>query len=144
MNHITDPARPLADFAFVFTQIVDWSDMDAYGHVSNIRYYNYAQSARVRYIERMGLPEDTYTIIVSTACQYKSEVKYPDTLQIGMRTTHIGNTSIAHEYVYYSQTQQKVVATGSSVVVLMNKSGGKRPVDDALKARIAQLENRTN
>lgn len=131
----------LADADFVAHQIVDWGDMDAYGHVSNIRYYNYAQSARVAYFEKLGLPANTYTIIVSTACQYKSEVKYPDTLLIGMKVSHIGNTSLAHDYVYYSQSQNKVVATGSSVIVLMNKAGGKRAIDDDLKARILGFAN---
>lgn len=135
-------AHSLDDFNFVFTQIVDWGDMDAYGHVSNIRYYNYAQSARIAYFEQLNLPKDAYTIIVSTACQYKSEVKYPDTLQIGVKTSHIGNTSFSQEYVYYSQTQQKIVATGTSTVVLMNKDGGKRMVDDDIKANMARVDGK--
>lgn len=135
-------ANSLDEFNFVFTQIVDWGDMDAYGHVSNIRYYNYAQSARIAYFEQLNLPKDAYTIIVATACQYKSEVKYPDTLQIGVKTSHIGNTSFSQEYVYYSQTQQKIVATGTSTVVLMNKDGGKRTVNDDIKANIARVDGK--
>lgn len=140
MNKNEKPAA-LSDFCYVHEQLVDWGDMDAYGHVSNIRYYNYAQSARIGYVKAWQLPENIYTIIVSTSCQYMSEVRFPDTLLIGVRTTKIGNTSLAQEYAYYSKTQDKIVAQGMSVLVLLDKDTHEKcPVSDAVKQTIAKLD----
>ncbi len=41
----------LADYPIVFEQRVAWGDMDAFGHVNNVIYYRYIESARLYYLE---------------------------------------------------------------------------------------------
>ena len=54
----------------------------------------------------------------------------------------IGNSSLIHEYTYYSTVQKTVVAIGESVLVYLDKlSGQKKPIDESQKEAIAALEN---
>ena len=69
-------------------------------------------------------------------------VAYPDTLWIGVKVKKIGNSSLVHEYTYYSTALKKVVAIGESVLVYLDKlSGQKKPIDVSQKEAIAALES---
>ena len=134
--------HPLKDFAVIHSQPVEWGEMDAFGHVNNVIYYNYAQNARIHYNEQLGLfDEHTLSVLAASSCQYLKPVVYPDTLWIGVRIKNLGNTSIVHEYTYYSATQQCLVAKGESVLVYLDReTQQKKPIDDAKKQAIAALE----
>lgn len=123
--------HPLYGCATIFEQVVAWGDMDIFQHLNNVRYYEYSQSARVDNMTRAGIfGNGEHTVIVSTSCQYKHSVVFPDTLWIGVRVKKIGNTSLTHEYLYFSVAQQKIVAIGESVVVNMNANGEKIPFSE--------------
>ena len=135
------PNHPLQDYQSVFEQVVAWGDMDIFQHLNNVRYYDYAQSARIDHLTRLNLfKEGIYTIIVSTSCQYQRSVVFPDTLWIGVRIKKVGNTSLAHEYAFYSTDQQALVATGESVIVQMTAAGDKLPFTDEQKQRMAAFK----
>ncbi|RVU82445.1 acyl-CoA thioesterase, partial [Leucothrix sargassi] len=56
----------------------------------------------------------------------------------------IGNTSLTHDYVYFSTAQQKVVATASSVIVFFDQNGkNKQPISDGQRQQLAELESHT-
>ncbi len=130
-----DDTHPLNAYPTVFEQVMAWGDMDIFEHLNNVRYYEYAQSARIDHLSRTGIfNKNNYTVIVSTSCQYHHSVLFPDTLWIGVRLKSMGNTSLVHEYCYYSTAQQKVVALGESVVVHMNADGQKQAFDEHERA----------
>ena len=45
---------PLAGVPVVIDQVVDWGDMDSFGHVNNVVYFRYFENARVEYFQRIG------------------------------------------------------------------------------------------
>lgn len=119
-----DPNHPLHDYAIIFEESVAWGDMDAFNHVNNVRYYDYAQSARIYYMEQFSMfDQNVSTRLASSSCQYLSPVTFPDKLYIGVRVKKLGNTSITHEYAYYSVMQNAIVAKGESVMVRFEKDG---------------------
>ena len=138
-----DYDHPLSDFAVIYLQPVVWGDMDAFGHVNNVVYYSYAQNARIHYNSRLILfNKNTSSVLAASSCQYFKPVTYPDTLWIGVRVKKIGNTSLIHEYLYYSTALDTVVATGESVVVYLDPdSGQKKSIDESKKVAIKALEN---
>lgn len=138
-------SHPLADFGVIHEQKVQWGDMDAFAHVNNVRYYDYAQSARIHYLEQLHLfDENSYTILASSSCQYLRPVTFPDTLFIGIRCKKIGNTSLVNEYVFFSQKQQNIVATAETVIVFFDEKGeNKRPITDTEKQQFMQLDSNT-
>lgn len=124
---------------FIYHREVVWGDMDSLGHLNNVRYYDYAQEARVRHMAQL-LPAGFYTVIVATACQYRHEVKYPDTLQVKIWIEKVGTTSISHAIEFFSQSQNRLVATGQSTIVLMDKrTAQKCAIDDHLRAKLLEV-----
>ena len=126
---------------------VAWGEMDAFGHVNNTVYLRWFESARIGYFERIGLAtaasdqSGTWPILAHTAVDYRSPVVYPDTVEIAARVTKLGNTSFTMVYRVHSRAQNRVVAEGDSVVVMIDaKAGTKVPLDPALRAKVAALE----
>lgn len=142
LDQIQQPNHPLHEFTVIHEQHVEWGDMDAFGHVNNVMYYDYAQRARIHYLEQVDMFNAyTYTVLAASSCQYLSPVVFPDTLQIGIRAKKIGNTSLTHEYAYYSMAQQQVIATAESVLVFFDSKGEhKQSITDEQKSAIAKIE----
>lgn len=145
---LTGSSRPtaLSDYPIVHVQPVAWGEMDAFNHVNNVAYYRYAESARISYFRQIGLTKsrsDLSTILASSSCQYLSPVSFPDTLFIGVRVKHIGNTSLIFEYEFLSHTQAKIVARGESVIVRCDDNMQKTAWRDDEKAKFSDFENRS-
>lgn len=137
--------HPLKAFAVIYEQKVEWGDMDAFNHVNNVVYYDYAQRARIHYLEQIDMFNlQTYSVLASSSCQYLRSITFPDVVWIGIRAKKIGNTSLTHEYVYYSTAQQKVVATAESVLVFFDQAGkNKQPISDKQRQQMTALESQT-
>ena len=114
--------RSLLDYPLVYTQQVAWGDMDAFGHVNNVMYYRYVESARLAYIERTGiLSSDILTVVASNQCKYLKPVFYPDQLSIGARIEELRNSAFRMHYLLWSEQQQSIVAEAEAVLVCVDK-----------------------
>ncbi|WP_051012710.1 acyl-CoA thioesterase [Moraxella macacae] len=141
----SDKQNPLLDFAVIYEQNVAWGDMDAFAHVNNVVYYEYAQSARIHYLEQLAMfDKNAFTVIASSSCQYLRPITFPDNLLIGVRCKKIGNTSLVQEYIFYSTAQQAVAATAETVIVFFDDTGTqKRTLSDVEKQRFVDLDAKT-
>jgi len=54
---MTNPSEPadLADHPVVITWPVQWGDQDAFGHVNNVVYFRWMESARIAYFRQAGV-----------------------------------------------------------------------------------------
>ena len=80
----------LVGYPVVVTVPLLWGDQDAFGHVNNIVYLRWCETARVEYLVRIGLwpplpPAGIGPILASISCDYKRPLTYPDTVDIGAR-----------------------------------------------------------
>ncbi len=129
--------KALSACVWVGRQNVATSDIDGYGHVNNIQYYRYAQTARIGYFAQLALGDDSFTIVAANSCRYLRQVHYPDTLMVGVCVKHIGTTSLTHEYLFFSERQNQIVAIGEAVIVVMDKkSQTKRAISDDERKRM--------
>lgn len=138
-----DKHHPMHGFAVIYSQQVEWGDMDSFGHVNNVVYYTYAQNSRIYYNSQLNLfNENTFSVMAASSCQYFKPVTYPDTLWIGVRVKKIGNASLIHEYTYYSTVLNTIVAKAESVLVYLDKaSGQKKNIDETKRAAITAFES---
>lgn len=136
----------LAHYPIIYTQPVQWGEMDAFNHLNNVVYYRYAESARIAYLQALGMFDGSMvTMLAQSKCQYLRPVTYPDTLLLGVRCQRLGTTSIVIEYSYYSCTQQAIVATAEAVIVRLESSGTKKlPWTVAERERLLILEQKFN
>lgn len=134
----------LASYAIIYTQPIQWGEMDAFNHLNNVVYYRYAESARITYLQALGMFDGSMvTMLAQSSCQYLRPVIYPDTLLLGVRCQRLGTTSIVIEYCYYSCAQQAIVATAEAVLVRLDSLGEQKlPWSDAERARLLALEKK--
>ncbi len=138
----------LADFPVSLELPVQWGDQDAFGHVNNTVYFRWYESARIVYLERLGIgdqnsPGGLGPILAAIGCNFRRQVKFPDRVLIVARITRIGRTSMTMEYRVWSTAQQAVVADGHSTIVAFDyAAGASRAVPPDMRAAIEQLEGR--
>jgi acyl-CoA thioester hydrolase len=138
----------LAGFPVVVTIPVQWGDQDAFGHVNNTVYFRWMESARIAYSERIGLNdllkrEGIGPILASAACNYRRPVNFPDTVQVGIRVTRLGRTSVEQQQLVVSQNQGAVVAEGKSTTVVFDyRAKSPQPIPDSIFQEIEALEGR--
>jgi acyl-CoA thioester hydrolase len=138
----------LTGFPVVTTIPVLWGDQDAFGHVNNLAYLRWAETARVEYLLRVAMfpslpPSGIAPILASVKCDYEAPVKYPDTIFAGARVTRIGTSSVRMEHVVVSQKLDRVVARVDSTLVLLDYSRNKPvPVPAEIRKIIEGMEGR--
>lgn len=108
-----------------------WGDMDGFGHVNNIIYLKWCETSRIELFQNLwdievGNMEEILVkggvgpILANFNMDYKHPVKYPDEIEIETYLTHIGNSSIGIGHELFSKKENKLVAKGTSVVVMIN------------------------
>lgn len=104
---------------------VQWGDQDAFGHVNNVMYFRWFESAR---IDLLSVCPSGVTmsgkglgpILASISCNYRRQLRFPDTILIGSRISRVGRSSADISHIVISQTDQAIVADGSSVIVVFD------------------------
>ncbi len=141
-NSDSDRPSELAHYPVIHQQPIHWGEMDAFNHLNNVVYYRYAESARIGYLQVLGMFDGSMvTVLAQSSCQYLRPVTYPDTLLLGVRCQRLGNTSIVMEYSYYSCAQKTIVATADAVIVRLDCDGkDKLPWTTEERERLLALE----
>jgi acyl-CoA thioester hydrolase len=94
---------PLPRSAFRHFVAIDtrWHDNDVFGHVNNVVYYAYFDTAVNRHLTDLGLLDPARSpivgVVAETGCTYFESVAFPDRLEVGLAVTRIGRTSVTYE-----------------------------------------------
>ena len=117
-----------------------WMDNDYYGHVNNVAYYSYFDTAANRYlIEAGGLNLENSPVIgvvVNSGCTYKNPVAYPQALEAGLRIDRLGNSSVQYGLAIFAEGEQQASAFGHFVHVFVDRQSNK-PVSIPTEIRAA-------
>jgi acyl-CoA thioester hydrolase len=140
--------KALIGFPVVVTVPLLWGDHDAFGHVNNLVYLRWCETARVEYLMRIGLwaslpPAGIGPILASVSCTYKLPLTFPDTAYIGARVTRIGNRSFQMQHLVMSEAVGTVAAEVDSTIVVLDYSRNKTvPVPESCRKAIDDLESK--
>jgi acyl-CoA thioester hydrolase len=138
----------LQGYSVVIAVPVQWGDQDAFGHVNNVVYFRWFESARIAYFRRIGLiaerdGEDLRPILASSSCDYRRLIVFPDTVRVGVRATRIGRSSIGLEHRIVSEEQNALAAEGTSTAVFYDYAIGRpHAVPEHVRKAIEALEGR--
>ena len=121
-----------------------WMDNDIYGHVNNVHYYSYFDTAVNQFLIERGVLDiqrgNVVGFVVETACSYFSPIAFPDLVQAGIRVERIGNSSVRYGIGLFRNGEARVSAAGSFTHVYVDRSTGKSvPVPPAVRAVLAAL-----
>lgn len=122
-----------------------WMDNDVYGHVNNVHFYSYFDTAVNQFLIERGVLDihrgEVVGYVVETACSYFLPVAFPDRVDAGIRVGHIGNSSVRYEIGLFRNDDAQLAAAGSFTHVYVERSAGKSvPVPDAVRAVLATLQ----
>ncbi|HDS1060345.1 MULTISPECIES: acyl-CoA thioesterase [Pseudomonas] len=129
-----------------FTPITTrWHDNDVYGHVNNVVYYSFFDSAVNRLLVREGgLDIDqgrVIALVVSSACDYQAPVAFPHDIEVGLVVDRLGNTSVHYQLAVFLAGQPLACATGRFVHVFVDREGRRPvPVPDCLRRVLSELQ----
>ncbi len=112
-----------------------FSDQDSMGHINNVAYAAYVEQARVAFIDtflRNRGDSGLDYILASVNIDYRREMHFPGTVDVGTRLLRIGNKSITTGYGLFKDAEN--VATAGSVNVFFDTKSGKTvAIPDALR-----------
>jgi acyl-CoA thioester hydrolase len=106
---MTSPTRPQAEPRSAYKAFRDiatrWSDNDLYGHVNNVVYYAWFDTAvNGLLIDRGALDihaGETIGLVIETQCNYFAPLSFPEPVVAGIRVGHIGSSSVRYEVALF-------------------------------------------
>ncbi len=142
-SHQSEP--PAAAGVTIDCQI-RWGDLDALGHVNNVIYFQFCESARIAYFETIGFDQfkDAPTDgpgMVSANLNFRRQLHYPGDVRVHANAIAVGEKSFTLRYVLRDLADQAIVADGDSVCVWVDYAAAKaKRLPDAMVARISEIE----
>lgn len=106
-----------------------WMDNDIYGHVNNVTYYSYFDTAANTFlINHCGLDihnGDIVGFVVSSGCEYLAPIAFPDKVEVGLRIENLGNSSVQYGIGIFKAQEESVCAFGHFVHVFVDRKTNK-------------------
>ncbi|MBV9812177.1 MAG: acyl-CoA thioesterase [Acetobacteraceae bacterium] len=129
-----------ADYRAFFPMTTRWADNDPYGHVNNVVYHAWFDTAVNRFLIANGLLHVTESAVIAVmaenGCRYHSELAYPDEVTVGVRVGRVGASSVRYESGAFRADAQAASAEGFLVHVYVNRAT-MRPVPMPADVRAA-------
>ena len=108
-----------------------WMDNDVYGHVNNVVYYSWFDTAVNGYLIEQGVLDihrgDTIGLVVPPPCTTFSPIAFPQTVRAGVRVAHLGRSSVRYEIGLFADAAPVTAAKGHFVHVYVDRQT-RRPV----------------
>ena len=122
-----EPRAAYRAFASITTR---WMDNDVYGHVNNVVYYSWFDTAVNGYLIAQGALDmhasTTIGLVVETQCHYFSPISFPQKVTAGIRVAHVGKSSVRYEVGLFADDAPMCAAKGHFIHVYVNRED-RRP-----------------
>jgi acyl-CoA thioester hydrolase len=141
---IGEHAASRADYRVFYEIPTRWMDNDVYGHVNNVHYYSYFDTAIAYFlIGEGGLDPWRSEVIgfcVESACRFRRATRFPDRITAGLRVSRLGRTSVRYEIGLFRDEDQETAADGYFVHVFVTRADERpAPIPPAFRAALARL-----
>jgi acyl-CoA thioester hydrolase len=132
------------DFRILRPMPTRWMDNDHYGHVNNVAYYSYFDTAVNGWLmeatgsDTRALP--AIGIVAETSCRFLKQVSFPDVLHVGMRLEKAGNSSVIYQLAVFRGDDVEPSALGRFVHVYVDAVSRRPvPIPTSIRAALEQL-----
>jgi acyl-CoA thioester hydrolase len=123
-----DPRSAYKIFRNISTR---WMDNDVYGHVNNVVYYSWFDTAVNAWLIEQGVLDvqhgQTIGLVVETQCNYFAPLAFPQTVEAGIRVARIGASSVRYEVGLFAVGAELCAARGHFIHVYVDREQ-RRPV----------------
>ncbi|THF69248.1 acyl-CoA thioesterase [Deinococcus sp. Arct2-2] len=122
---------PRQAFPYLHPTPTRWADNDVYGHINNVTYYAYFDTAVNAMLLARGVLDihsgSTIGLVVETGCNYFAAAAFPELLQVGVRVASLGTSSVRYELAVFRKDDDTACAQGHFVHVYVDRAT-RRPV----------------
>lgn len=140
------PRLTRADFRVFRAIPTRWHDNDAYGHVNNVVYYGWFDTAVNAWLIENGFLDLTGSEIVGlvaeTGCTYFESVAFPETVEAGIAVERLGNSSVTYRIGIFRQGGEQAAAQGRFTHVYVERASQKSvPIPAPLRAALTAIQS---
>lgn len=114
-----------ADFGVVRVISTRWEDEDAYGHINNVVYYSFFDTAvngflmETTGVDIRGL--DAVGLVAETSCRFDRALRFPADVEVGLAIEKLGTSSIIYRIGLFQGSPQESAALGRFVHVYVDR-----------------------
>lgn len=124
-------ASPRSHYRVFRTIGTRWMDNDVYGHVNNVVYYSWFDTAVNGWLIEQGALDihggEVIGLVIETQCNYFAPLAFPQTVHAGLRVAHLGSSSVRYEVGLFAEDGEMAAACGHFVHVYVDRHT-RRPV----------------
>ena len=122
-----------------------WADNDAYGHVNNVVYYAWFDTAVNAWLIESGLLDiekgDPIGLVVETGCRYAMPLAFPEAVEIGLGVERLGTSSVTFRLGVFAQGSDAPAAEGHFTHVYVDRAGRRpAPLPGEWRDRLAGIQ----
>ncbi|MDF0542927.1 thioesterase family protein [Sphingobium sp. H39-3-25] len=133
-----------ADYAWFKTMTTRWMDNDVYGHVNNVVYYSFFDTAVNAMLIENGLLDTGASpaigLVVDTGCTYAASLSFPGDVTAGIKVARLGTSSIRYDVALFASESDQAAATGHFVHVYVDRETRRPvPVPENIRAFLDRL-----
>jgi acyl-CoA thioester hydrolase len=139
-----EPLRPRSAYRHFHPISTRWADNDIYGHVNNIVYYSWFDTAVNAYLIEAGALDihagAVIGLVVQTGCRYARPLAFPQAVEAGVHVARLGTSSVRYEIGLFADGNLEAAAEGFFIHVYVNRAT-RRPtaLPPKLRAALAAL-----
>lgn len=136
--------RTRSEFPVLRTITTRWEDEDVYGHVNNVVYYSFFDTAVNGFlIESTGTDIrklGAVGLVVETQCTFMRSLGFPGDVQAGLAVTKLGGTSIVYRIGLFQGDSDEPAAIGRFVHVYVDATSREvTPIPQSIRDAVAPL-----
>jgi acyl-CoA thioester hydrolase len=146
MSPVTTPPDPphRDDFPVLRRISTRWADNDVYGHVNNVVYYSFFDTAVNGWlIEACGLDIrelPAIGLVAETSCRFLASLSFPDPVVAGLALERLGRSSVVYRIALFSGEETAPAAIGRFVHVYVDRhTRTPTPVPESIRDALAAL-----
>lgn len=137
--------EPRSAYAAFRTITTRWMDNDVYGHVNNVVYYSWFDTAVNAYLIEQGVLDihagSTIGLVIETQCNYFAPLAFPQNIEAGIRVARLGGSSVRYEVGLFAEGEDLCAAKGHFVHVYVDRETRRPvPVPESLRAVLTGLQ----
>lgn len=126
-----------------------WMDNDVYGHVNNVVYYSWFDTAVNEFLVKNGVLDIEKSavigLVIETHCNYFSPAAFPDRIKVGIAVAQLGNSSVRYEVGIFREDEMAAAAQGHFVHVYVDRSTRRpTPIPEEMRRLLQSIQANKN
>lgn len=133
-----------SDFPVLWPVGTRWADNDMFGHLNNAVYYQLFDTAINAWIntstgvDPLAMP--VLGIVEESGCRYFSELRFPESLMVGLAVTRLGRSSVTYRLGVFKEPDDAgvITALGHWVHVYVDRTSRRPvPIPEAIRSLLS-------